>query len=185
MPTDDKIARVEELTAIISEAKVIYLADFTGIDVASVTDLRRKLRAASVDYQVVKNRLAKRAAEAAGFAQMKDFLTGPTAIAFTKEDPVLPAKILQEFIDNGGKLAIKMGLLEGRLLSEEQFRQMAKLPSREQLLGKVVGGIQAPIYGLAIVLNALLRNLVGVVAAIEEKRREEGGKGSSDSAQVV
>lgn len=84
-----------------------------------------------------------------------------------------PAKILQDFIDAGGKLAIKTGFLDGRFLSEEQIERLAKLPSREELLGKVVGGIQGPLYGLVGVLNGLLRHLVGLVAALEEKRREE------------
>lgn len=176
MPTVEKTARIEELTSIMSGAKALYLADFTGIDVASDTDLRRKLRDNSVEYQVVKNRLAKRAAEAAGIEQLSEFLAGPTAIAFAQDDPIAPAKVLQEFIDGGGKLAIKTGLLEGRLLSEEQVTALAKLPSKEQLLGQVVGGIQAPLYGLAGVLTGLLRNLVGTIAAIEEKQREDSGE---------
>lgn len=176
MPTAEKTARIEELTAIMSGAKALYLADYTGIDVAADTDLRRKLRDSSIEYQVVKNRLAKRAAQAAGIEQLGAFLTGPTAIAFAQDDPIAPAKILQEFIERGGKLAIKTGLLEGQLLSKEQVLALAKLPSREQLLGQVLGGIQAPLYGLAGVLNGLLRNLVGVIAAIEKKQREDSGE---------
>lgn len=172
MPTTEKIAKIEELTEIMAGAKAIYLADFTGIDVISVTELRRKLRAASVDYQVVKNRLAKRAAEAAGIGQLGAHLTGPTAIACAKDDPLAPAKIMQQFIDAGGKLTIKSGVFEGHLLSEEQIKELAQLPSKEQLLGKVVGGIQAPIFGLVWALNGMLRSLVGVLAAIEEERQK-------------
>jgi len=176
MPTTEKIEKVEQLTASMTEAKAIYLADFTGIDVAAVTDLRRKLREASIEYEVVKNRLAKRAAEAAGIDGMVEFFNGPTAIAFSDEDPVAPAKILQEFIDAGGKLAIKTGFIDGQLLSEAQVKELASLPSKEELLSLVVGGIQAPIYGLASVLNGLLRNLVGVIAAIEEKQQGASGE---------
>jgi len=176
MPTAEKIEKVEELTAIMAGAKAIYLADFTGIDVASVTELRNKFREASIDYRVVKNRLAKRAAEAAGISGMDEFLTGPTAIAFTKEDLVAPAKILQDFIDAGGQLAIKTGFVDGQLLAEEQIKVLAKLPSRDGLLGQVVGGVQAPLYGLAAVLNGLLRNLVGVIAAIEKQQQEDAGE---------
>ena len=114
MPTTEKIEKVAQLAASMTEAKAIYLADFTGIDVAAITDLRRKLREASIDYEVVKNRLAKRAAEAAGFDGMMEFFSGPTAIAFSSDDPVAPAKILQDFIDAGGKLAIKTGFLDGQ-----------------------------------------------------------------------
>jgi len=176
MPTTEKIEKVAQLAASMTEAKAIYLADFTGIDVAAITDLRRKLREASIDYEVVKNRLAKRAAEAAGLDDMMEFFNGPTAIAFSSDDPVAPAKILQDFIDAGGKLAIKTGFLDGQLLSEEQVKELASLPSREQLLGKVAGGIQAPLHGLASVLNGLLRNLVGVIAAIEEKQQGASGE---------
>lgn len=179
MPTAEKIAKVEELASIMSEAKVIYLADFTGVDVASVTALRDKLREASVQYHVVKNRLVKRAAETAGITGMDEFLTGPTAMALSQEDPVAPAKILQDFIDGGGKLAIKTGFIDGQFLSENQVQALAKLPSREQLLSNVVGGIQAPLYGLAGALNGLLRNLVGVIAAIEKEQREGSGEAAA------
>jgi large subunit ribosomal protein L10 len=172
MPTAQKTARVAELAAIMAEAKAIYLADYTGIDVASDTELRRKLRDASTDYQVVKNRLAKIAAEEAGVGALCEYLTGPTAIAFAQDDPIAPAKIIDEFGSAGGKLAIKSGFMEGRLLTEEQVKALAKLPSREALLGQVVGGVQAPLYGFAAVLTGLLRQLVGVVSAIEEKERE-------------
>ena len=99
MPTSEKVDKVEELTAAMSNAKAIYLADFTGLDVAKVTGLRNKLREAEVGYQVVKNRLAKRAAAEAGIAGLDEHLIGPTAIAYTNEDPIAPAKILQDFAD--------------------------------------------------------------------------------------
>jgi large subunit ribosomal protein L10 len=172
MPSAEKIKKVEELSAVMSSAKAIYLADFTGVDVASVTELRNKLRAASVDYQVVKNRLASRAAEAAGISGLGEFLAGPTAIAFAKGDPLAPAKILHDFAQAGGKLQIKTGFLDGRLLSPHEVEVLAKLPSREALLARVAGGIRGPLYGLAGVLNGLLRGLVGAVAAIEKQQRE-------------
>lgn len=172
MPTAEKVARVEQLTTAMAEAKAIYLADFTGVNVTSITELRRKLTEASTDYQVVKNRLAKLAADASGHHVLTDFLTGPTAMAFAKDDPVVPAKILSDFISAGGKLSIKSGLVDGHVLTSEQIQELAKLPSREQLLGKVAGGIQAPLYGFVAVLTGMLRNLVGVLSAIEEKQKE-------------
>jgi large subunit ribosomal protein L10 len=171
MPTSEKIDKVEELTAAMSNAKAIYLADFTGLDVAKVTGLRNKLREAEVGYQVVKNRLAKRAAAEAGISGMDEHLIGPTAIAFTNEDPIAPAKILQDFADEDDTFSIKTGFMDGRVLSPDEIKALAKLPSREELLGKVLGSVQSPMYGLAGVLNGLLRNLVGVVAAIEEKQK--------------
>ena len=172
MPTAEKIAKVNELTRKMAGSKAIYLADFTGLDVASVTNLRSQLRKASVEYEVVKNRLAKRAAQEAGIAGLDQYFAGPTAIAFAKEDPVEPAKILQKFIDAGGKITIKSGLVDGQVISADQFKALATLPSRDQLLAKVVGAVQGPLYGLSAVLSGLLRNLVGVVAAIEKKQGE-------------
>lgn len=172
MPTAEKVAKVNELTQKMAGSKAIFLADFTGLDVASVTDLRSQLRKASVEYKVVKNRLAKRAAQEAGIAGLDQYFAGPTAIAFAKEDPVEPAKILQKFIDAGGKVAIKSGLVDGQIISADQFKALASLPSREQLLAQVVRAAQGPLYGLSGVLSGLLRNLVGVVAAIEKKQSE-------------
>jgi large subunit ribosomal protein L10 len=172
MPTADKVAKVSELTQKMAGSKAIFLADFTGLDVAAVTALRSQLRKASVEYEVVKNRLAKRAAQEAGISGLDQFFVGPTAIAFAGEDPVEPAKILQKFIDAGGKITIKSGLVDGQIISADQFKALATLPSRDQLLAQVVRAIQGPLSGLAGALSGLLRNLVGVVDAIEKKQSE-------------
>lgn len=172
MPTAEKVAKVSELTQKMAGSKAIFLADFTGLDVASVTDLRSRLRKASIEYEVVKNRLAKRAAQEAGITGLDQYFAGPTAIAFAKDDPVEPAKILQKFINTGGKITIKSGLVDGQVISADQFKALASLPSREQLLAQVVWAVQGPLYGLSGVLSGLLRNLVGVVAAIEKKQSE-------------
>lgn len=158
-----------------AEAKGFYLADFTGIDVAAVTELRNKLRDAEVQYQVIKNRLAIRAAEEVGIAGLKEHFTGPTAIAYSKEDPIAPAKILQNFGSDGGKIRIKTGFMEGEVLAADRVEALAKLPSREELLGKVAASAQSPLYGLSGVLSGLLRGLVGALSAIE-KQRVEGGE---------
>lgn len=172
MPTAEKVAKVSELTQKMAGSKAIFLADFTGLDVAAVTALRSQLRHASVEYEVVKNRLAKRAAQEAGIAGLDRYFVGPTAIAFAGDDPVEPAKILQKFIDAGGKITIKSGLVDGQIISADQFKALATLPSRDQLLGQVVRAVQGPLSGLAGALSGLLRNLVGVVDAIEKKKSE-------------
>ena len=175
MATAEKEEKIAELKTILSEAKGLYLADFTGIDVEAVTELRNKLRDAEVQYQVIKNRLAIRAAEEAGIDGLKEHLTGPTAIAYSNEDPIAPAKILQDFADDGGKMVIKTGYMDGKILAANEVSALAKLPSREELLGKVVGGVQSPLYGFSAVLNGLLRGLVGALSAIE-KQKGEGGE---------
>ena len=172
MAAAEKVEAVEQLTSAISEASSIILADFSGIDVESVTELRNKLRDASVGYQVVKNRLAKRAVEGAGITGLEEFLIGPTAMAFGHGDPLAPAQILQKFIDSGGKIVIKTGFMDGQILSADQVKALASLPSREELLAKTVGTIQGPLSGLAGVLSALMRNLVSVVSAIQTARTE-------------
>ena len=169
MPTAEKIATIDEMTEAITTSNAIVLADFTGLDVASVTELRNQCREASVNYQVVKNRLAKRAVEAAGIPGLEEFLAGPTAMAFAQEDPLAPAKVLQKFIDAKGRLVIKSGFFDGQILTPDQVEALAKLPSREELLSKVAGTIQGPLFNLAGVLNGLLSKLVGVLAEVEKK----------------
>ena len=173
MPTEEKRESVANLSRKMSEARSIFLADFTGVDVESVTRLRRSLRGASVEYEVVKNRLAKLAVEDAGLAGLTDYLRGPTAMAFALDDPVAPAKILQQFIDDGGKLAIKSGYMDGQVLTADRVVELSKLPSREELLGRMVSSVQSPIYGLGSTLTGLLRSVVGVLSAIEEQKRSE------------
>ncbi len=175
MATAEKEAKVEELKAIMAEAKGFYLADFTGIDVAAVTELRNKLRDADVQYQVIKNRLAIRAAEEVGIAGLDEYFSGPTALAYSKEDPIAPAKILHDFVVDGGKIQVKTGFMEGEVLAADKVEALAKLPSREELLGKVAASVQSPLYGLSGVLNGLLRGLVCALSAIE-KQRGEGGE---------
>ena len=179
MPTTQKTERVTELAQLMSEAKSMYLADFTGVDVASVTQLRRSLREASVDYQVVKNRLAKLAAVEVGLGVLEGHLSGPTAVAFAQDDPIEPARIIQKFIDGGGKLVIKAGVMDGKLLGADEVERLASLPSRDELIAKTIGAIQGPLYGLSAVLTGLLRNLVGTLSALEEQRRTEGGDETS------
>ena len=175
MPTADKSATVSDLSQKMSKADAIYLADFSGIDVAAVTQLRRSLREAGVDYQVVKNRLAKLAARDAGLDSLGEYLEGPTAMAFVQDDPVTPAKILQKFIDGGGKLAIKTGVVDGQILTPEAVKQLARLPSRDELIGKVIGSVQAPLYGLSAVLSGLLRGVVVALSAVKDQKADAEG----------
>lgn len=175
MATVEKEEKVAELKSIMAGAKGLYLADFTGVDVEAITQLRNKLRDSQVQYQVIKNRLAIRAAEEAGFAGLKEHLIGPTAIAYSNDDPIAPAKILQDFADAGGKMLIKSGYMDGKILAAAEVVALAKLPSREELLSKVVGSVQSPLYGFSAVLSGLLRGLVGALSAIE-KQKAAGGE---------
>ena len=183
MPTEQKTETVNDLSQRMASAKSIVLADFPGLDVASVTQLRRSLRGASVDYRVVKNRLAKLAASDAGLSSLEEFFNGPTAMAFALDDPLEPVRVLQKFVDTGGSLAIKSGFMDGQVLSPEQVKDLASLPSKDELVGKLIGAGQAPMYGLVGVFNSLLRNLAGVVSAIEEAKRQGSDAGASASEE--
>src|SRR5690606_1235505 len=131
-----------------------------GLNVKTTDELRRRLRAAGVDFQVVKNTLTLRAARELGLEGLERYLQGPTAIAVGYEDPVAPAKVLNEFIREFRLLEIKGAVVEGQVVGPDGVQRLAELPSREQLLAQLVGGLQGPMRSLVFVLGATLRSLV-------------------------
>ncbi len=161
---------VAELQEKFSEAASTILTDYRGLSVAESTELRKRLREAGVEYKVVKNTLGRLAAKDAGHDGLNDYLVGPTAIAFAFDDPVAPAKILAGFMKEFKKVQFKAGLLRGQLIDQDQFQELADLPSREELLAKVVGGMQAPIAGFNNVLAGMLRGLVYSVEDLRKKK---------------
>ncbi|MBI4726614.1 50S ribosomal protein L10 [candidate division TA06 bacterium] len=173
MPKTDKEQKVLELTEKIKTAKSVYLTDFTGLNVPQATELRKKLREASVEYRVAKNTLTKLAAKNAGYEMLADYLTGPTGLAFGITDAIIPAKILTEFAKEGNKPTVKIGLIEGKLVDPSEVKQLALLPSREALLSMVLAGLQAPIAGLVGVLGGILQKLVGTVDAIAKQKESQ------------
>jgi len=172
MPRPDKVAIVQEIMTEMKSAGVYYLVDFRSLSVAEVTDLRGRLRTVDASLTVVKNTLAKRAAVEAGVEGLDALLEGPTAIAFCRGDAVAPAKVLQGFIREKKKLAIKGGYLQNRVLQGAQVEQLATLPSREELIAKVVSGIAAPLYGLATVLTGPIRGFVVALDQIREQKSQ-------------
>ncbi len=171
-----KEATVEELTAALKGAESVYFTDLTGLDVERVTKLRSQLHAASVECRVVKNTLTRFAVKNAELPDLGSYLEGPTALVFSQE-PVSPAKILVDFgKENDEKPMIKGGLLTGAIIEADQVQELAKLPAREELLAKVVGGIAAPISGLVFSLSGVLGNMVRVLSAIGVQKDSEGGE---------
>ncbi|NLW17306.1 MAG: 50S ribosomal protein L10 [Firmicutes bacterium] len=166
----EKQAVVQELVEQLGQAKGAVLTDFKGINVNKLTDLRRQLRKEGVEFKVVKNTLAKRAADELGYAELHSYLEGPTAIAFSHEDPVAPAKTISEFIKANKMLEIKAGLVEGKVISLAEVQALADLPSREVLIAQVVGAMAAPMSGLVNVLQGPIRKLVYALEAIREKQ---------------
>ncbi|HEX9217102.1 MAG TPA: 50S ribosomal protein L10 [Gemmatimonadales bacterium] len=166
---------VAALATQVATSPTIYVTDFTGLDVARITDLRRRLRAVGVEYVVVKNTLARRALTE---KQLKDgglesFLAGPTALVLAGADPVGAAKVLTDFAKEFEKPAIKVGLVEGKPVTQAQVKSLAALPAKAQLLAQVGGAFQAPMAGFLGVLNGVLYALVGALEALKTKRAGE------------
>ena len=167
---EKKKKAVEALAEQFKTAKSVILADYRGLTVEQDTELRRALRKEGVDYKVVKNTLAKFAVKQCGFDDLEKYLEGPTAMAAHTEDPVIPAKVLVEYTKKFNNLQVKAGIVEGRVIGAEGINELATLPSREQLVAKVLAGFNAPITSFVNVLNGNIRGLVVALKAIAEKK---------------
>ena len=161
---------VEGLKEKISSASIMVLSDFRGVSAKQITELRKQLRSEESEYKIVKNTLLLRAIEAVGFKDLKEHLAGPTAMLLGYKDPVGPLKALVDFIKDNEKGGIKAGIFENNIIDKQALAEIAKLPPKEVLLAKVVGGFQAPIYGLVNVLQGTLRKLVYALNAVKEKK---------------
>lgn len=159
----EKQQEVEALKTKFGAAKGIVLADYTGVTVAEVSELRRKCRDAKVEYKVVKNTLARIAAREASLGDLADHFDGPVAVALSSVDSVAPARVLSAFSKDFQKLTLKVGYFEGRVYSEAQVKEIAMLPPREQLLAQVIGTVGAPMAQLVYCIESVLRNLVSVI----------------------
>lgn len=172
----EKVQKVEEITKKLSDAKSFFLTDFSGLNVEEMNDLRTKFRNSAVEYQVIKNTLARIALKNAGFDSLMEYLVGSTAIAFATEEPTAPVKIINEFVKSlrdKQKPEIKACVFEGEILDVSQMEELAKLPSREVLISMLLGGLNGTISGLAYVLNALISKMIRTIKAIEEKKSGE------------
>lgn len=168
-----KAAVVEEMKEKLQSAQGAVFVGFSGLSVADVTKLRRKFREGGVEYKVVKNTLTRIAADELGFNDLDAVLEGPTAIAYSAEDTVAPAKILKDFIKETKTeaLTVKAGIADGQVIDAAAVEALASLPSREELLAKLVGSMQAPISGLVNVLQGNIRNMVYVLDAVRAKKQ--------------
>lgn len=169
MRKDEKAEVVTELHEKFSRAKVAVLTGYSGIDVEQITELRRKLSAAKVEYRVVKNTLARRAAEGTGLEPLKDHFKGPVAVALGYDDVVVPAKVLHEFSRTQEKLELRIGVLDGRLMQRADIRSLAMMPSLDVLRAKIVGLLQAPASRIVGVLAAPGAQIARVLKAKSEK----------------
>ncbi len=169
----EKQAIVAELAEKLKNSSGGVFVDYTGTSVAQDTEMRRAMRAAGVDYTVVKNTLTRLAADKAGMAALDPILNGPTALAVSKSDPVAAAKLISEFASKkDSKLKVKAGFVEGKVITPEEVKALAELPSREALVAQVLGTMIAPVTGLVTVLNANIRGLAVALKAIADKKSE-------------
>ena len=151
---EQKQQLVNELAEQIKNAKSGVIVDYCGITVEKDTALRAELRKSGVDYKVIKNTYIRKAAEIAGIEGFDPYLEGMTAFAISNDDPLAPAKILCKFADENETFKIKVGMMDGAVMNESEVKELAKIPSKEILIGKILGSIQSPLYGLAYVLQA-------------------------------
>ena len=168
MNRTEKQQLITELTDKIRDAKAFYYTDFTGLSVKRMTDLRRRLRKAGVEYVVIKNTLALRAVNESGLVGKR--LKGPTGVVVAK-DPVSAAKVLSDFAkENDQRPAIKGGMLDGAQIDEAQVKRLAAMPSREQMLAELGASMQAPMAAFAGALNGLLYMFAGALDALKTQR---------------
>jgi len=165
-----KEALVAEFAEKLKEAKAAFLADYRGLDVEQANDLRNKLRDVGVEYRVVKNTLLRLAAKDTGAECLDAYLNGPTAIALVTEDPVAPAKALVEFAKKFEIFELKAGMLDGKLIDVNGIKALSDLPSREELLAKMLGSMSAPATNFVGVLAAVPRSFVQVLAAVRDQK---------------
>jgi large subunit ribosomal protein L10 len=170
MVKQNKIDAVEKLVEKLKKAKSIVITDYRGLTVSQITDLRKKLRAENIEYRVLKNRLTKIALDLAGCDPLDEVLVGPSALAFGYDDPVPPARIIYEFAKKHKNLSPKGGLLGTKRIDLPTLERLSKLPSKEALLGRLLGSLQSPATKVAYGLNQVSTKLVYALKALQEKK---------------
>lgn len=156
---DKKALLVEELTEKMQSTNSVVIVDYLGLTVEQVTNLRKELYDNGCEFKVIKNNIIRRAAEAAGFGELVEHLTGPNAVAFSNEDSVSAAKIVYEFAKDHKKLELKVGVVDGDFMNNDMIQKIATIPTREELLTMFAGGLLQPIKEVAIALNLHAENL--------------------------
>ena len=164
-----KTAVIEDVRERFNEAEAVLITEYRGLDVGQMADLRGALREAETVYKIYKNTLVRRALDEGTPEGLVDMLVGPTALAFVEKDPGAAAKALKQFSATNEALIIKGGLLNGDLLDEAQVRELADLPSRDELLSSIAGGLAAPLQQIASMMNNLLSEMANLLQALADK----------------
>jgi len=181
----EKAAQIEDLGQGLAKSSNAILFAFAGLKVPEVTELRRQVRATKSSYVVVKNTLALRAAKGTPLEALSTHFVGATAVAYNQDNPVALAKVLTAFAKNNPNLVFKAALVEGRPVAATEIKAIAELPTREELVSKLLFLIQSPLRRLVTVLNGPIRNLAGVVSQIAEKaeQKEKTGAGAAPASE--
>jgi large subunit ribosomal protein L10 len=167
---EEKKAIVAEVAEIAASSHSVIAAEYRGLTVGQMTDLRKQAREASVALRVIKNSLAKRAFEGTDYACLQDSLTGPVVLAFSQEDPAAAARIFKDFVKDNDKLVVKSIALGATLMDASQLETLAKMPTREQALGMLAGVLQAPISKLVRTIAEPNNKLARVLAAVRDTK---------------
>lgn len=170
MNRDEKAKVVDDLHNCFTRSKIVILTDYKGLNVGAISDLRRRLTEANVDYRVAKNTLIKRAAKDTDAAMLDAHYKGPSAIALSYDDPVAPAKVLTKFAAENDKLEIKMAVLNGKVIGPDGIKALSSLPSREILLGQLLSAMNGVATGLVRALNDVPVRLLNVLQAIKDQK---------------
>jgi large subunit ribosomal protein L10 len=182
MKKEQKAQVVDELAAQLGDAQAIYAVDYRGISVPQAAELRASLRELDATFRIVKNTLTLRAADKAGVDAIKELVAGgPTALTFVRGDAALTAKALDTFSRRANVLEVKGGLLEGRVLAPEEFRSLARLPTREVLTAQFAGVVASPLTGLVRGLGSMVAGLAIALAQIRDKKEAEGPPPSAEA----
>jgi len=181
MARPEKVATVESLSEVFRQARSVVLNDFTGLNVEKLSELRKVCRENNVEYKVIKNTLAKRGIQGTPAEELERFFEGPTAIAVDKEHENIAAKIIAKFAEENEAPKFKAALVEGKILEGAEVMELAKLPSREEMLATMLAGMKAPANNFVFVLQGVARKLLYALNAVIEKgegKSEDGDKPS-------
>ena len=169
MPSNKNLEAVKNLTEKLDKANAIYFTDYLGLDVVSITKLRKEFVSNDVEFTIAKNTLIKLAAKDVGM-EVDDFLNGPTAMALSYNDPTDPAKVIKNFLKDFDKPAVKGMILDGQVFQAEEFEKIANLPSKDQLLSKLVGMLSSPMSKLSSTLGSPVSGLLGALEQLNSKK---------------
>ena len=183
MARPEKVKQVEELAELFKEARSVVLNDFTGLNVEKISELRRLCRESGVEFRVVKNTLARRSIKGTPAEELEQYFDGPTALAISRESENLAAKVLVKFAEEFQAPKLKAGVVEGKVIDAAEVLVLAKLPSKEELMSRLLGNIKAPGNRLVSVLQGSLRNLLYALNAVIEKKQPEPGSAGTHDVQ--